>query len=213
MPLHHWELYLAGTLRDDGGDLSGTAPHLEANYGALSNLQLHLLFPVAFDRPAPGEGVRYGPGDLEAGFKWRFVEEGKWRPQVGIFPIFTFPTGSAGRGLGEGAVHAFLPLWIQKSFGPWTTYGGGGWKRSGAAGTHGAYFVGWLLQRQIVEGWVLGAEVFHDAAERSDERSETRWNLGTIIDLNEHVHLLGSGGLAFGAHATPEMYLALLVTL
>jgi hypothetical protein len=37
------------------------------------------------------------------------------------------PTGNENRGLGAGHVRAFLPVWVQKSFGEWTTYGGGGY--------------------------------------------------------------------------------------
>src|SRR5947208_2934500 len=47
--------------------------------------------------------------------------------QVGTFPITILPTGAESRGLGAGHVRQFLPLWVQKSFGDWTTYGGGGY--------------------------------------------------------------------------------------
>ena len=39
---------------------------------------------------------------------------------------FELPTGSATKGLGVGKTWYKVPLWAQKSFGPWTTYGGGG---------------------------------------------------------------------------------------
>ena len=41
--------------------------------------------------------------------------------------MLELPTGNESRGLGEGRLHAFLPVWIQKSFADWTTYGGGGY--------------------------------------------------------------------------------------
>jgi hypothetical protein len=36
------------------------------------------------------------------------------------------PTGNESRGLGAGHVQLYLPIWFQKDFGKWTTYGGGG---------------------------------------------------------------------------------------
>ena len=45
---------------------------------------------------------------------------------IGTFTMFEIPTGSAARGLGVGKTWYKVPLWVQKSFGPWTTYGGGG---------------------------------------------------------------------------------------
>lgn len=34
--------------------------------------------------------------------KYRFVEETKTRPQIGVFPMFELPTGNSARGLGNG---------------------------------------------------------------------------------------------------------------
>jgi len=44
---------------------SGTAPHFEVNYGAISNVQLHLIAPLAYS--APTHGVGTGIWDLELG--------------------------------------------------------------------------------------------------------------------------------------------------
>jgi hypothetical protein len=54
VPLGHWEVYLA--TQDGGvpgGETGGTAPHLEVNYGAAPDLQLHAIVPLAWSR-APG---------------------------------------------------------------------------------------------------------------------------------------------------------------
>jgi hypothetical protein len=56
----HWELYLASQVAHDDG--SGTAPRVEANYGVLPNVQLHLIAPLVFDLPNQATG-RYGYGD------------------------------------------------------------------------------------------------------------------------------------------------------
>ena len=69
----------------------------------------------------------HGLGDIELGVKYRFLSETARRPQIGIFPMLEVPSGDPRRGLGNGQVWARLPLWLQKSSGPWTTYGGAGY--------------------------------------------------------------------------------------
>ncbi len=42
--------------------------------------------------------------------------------------MLELPTGSSRLGLGNGQVWARLPLWVQKSYGKWMTYGGAGYQ-------------------------------------------------------------------------------------
>jgi len=128
----HWEIYLASIFTEQTDAWTTTPPHLEVNYGALPNLQLHAILPMSLYAPAEGASS-YGYGDTELGAKYRFLQERKWRPQIGTFPLLELPTGSHARNLGSGHVQSFLPLWMQKSIGPWTAYGGGGyWINPGA---------------------------------------------------------------------------------
>ena len=71
---HHWEIYVASQLEHDKAGWSGTLPHFEVNYGALPNLQLHLIAPVSFSAAAHG-ATNFGYGDTELGAKYRFFEE------------------------------------------------------------------------------------------------------------------------------------------
>ena len=55
-------------------------------------------------------------------------------------------------GLGAGDARLYLPVWIQKSFGDWTTYGGGYWINHGRGMMDQDYwFFGWLLQKQVTK--------------------------------------------------------------
>ncbi len=148
----HWEVYGFSTATSVAGDTSGTLPGVELNYGALPELQLHVIAPLAFDAPS-GSGTKFGMGDTELGVKYRFVTEDAdgWRPQIGVFPLVELPTANSGRGLGTGYTQVFLPLWIQKSFGAWTTYGGGGYWHNPGAGNRDYWFAGWLVQRQVTD--------------------------------------------------------------
>jgi hypothetical protein len=51
----HHELYISSQqVRTQDGN-SGTLPHLEYNYGAAPNLQLHIIVPYAFNSPTKGQ--------------------------------------------------------------------------------------------------------------------------------------------------------------
>ncbi len=191
----HWEVYGFSTATQIRGDTSGILPGLEVNYGAAPDLQLHLIAPLAFDQPSGG-GWQSGYGDTELGMKYRFVQEDAkgWRPMVGIFPLLEAPTGDAERGLGAGHAREFLPVWLQKSFGGWQTYGGGGYWINPGAGNKNYWFAGWQLQRQITEQLALGGEIFHQTADSAGASDSTGFNLGGIFDITEHHHLLFSAG-------------------
>ena len=206
--LKHWEFYAGSQWSAERHAAFGTAPHVEVNYGALPNLQLHVIVPAVLAWSS-GSAVKYGLGDIELGTKFRFVEEGEWRPQVGVFPLITLPTGSKDRGLGAGKAQALVPLWIQKSFGPWTTYGGGGLR---FASEGRAAVLGWLLQRKIAEPIALGAEVYVTAPLNGDA-AQVQLNLGTVVDFSNEHHLLLSAGPSFGTSAEAQAYLAYQLTI
>jgi len=192
----HWEVYGFSQATHVEGDSAGVLPGVEVNYGAAPNLQLHVVAPIAFDRPQ-GSGSKFGYGDTELGVKYRFLgeDENGWRPQAGVFPLVEVPTGNAERGLGTGHAHVFLPLWLQKSFGSWVTYGGGGYWIS--AGNRNYWFAGWLLQRQVTKSLAIGGEVFRQTADVEGGKGSAGFNLGGIYDFTEHYHLLVSAGRGF----------------
>jgi hypothetical protein len=208
----HWEFYLASQSFHDRDGWIGTAPHFEVNYGVVPNVQLHLIAPLAYSVPDSGRSA-YGYGDTELGIKYRFVQEQKWVPQIGTFPFLEVPTGSQGRGLGNGSAQVFLPIWIQKSFEHWTTYGGGGfWIDAGQRDRHWWYF-GWLVQRELFEGFTLGAEIFHQTPREPGTERDTRFNIGGVIDFSEEHHLLLSAGRGFAGPNLFQGYIAYQATL
>jgi hypothetical protein len=189
----HWEVYFASIYNNDKFGLSGTAPHIEVNYGVAPNVQLHIIAPMAYSRPVFGS-MQYGYGDTELGVKWRFVQESAHRPMVGIFPLVEAPTGDAGRGLGTGQTAFFLPLWIQKSWGPWTTYGGGGYWHNPGIGNRDYGFFGWLLQKNVTKQLAVGAELFYTTVANTGGSARTGFNVGGVYDFDEGHHLLLSVG-------------------
>lgn len=204
----HWEVYIASQHSKLGGDWSGTAPHFEVNYGAAPDLQLHLIAPLAYDSPPVGAG-HYGVGDLELGAKFRFRQETNGLPQVGIFPMFEAPAGSLRNNLGNGHSQAFLPLWVQKSWGSWTAYGGGGYGINAFSGHENWGFVGALLQRQVLTNVLVGVEVYHQTEYETDfPNVGTAFNVGTVIDFSDHHHLLFSAGRSIDGPVGFQCYIA-----
>ena len=203
--LGHWEVYAFSAGAAGPHDASGLGPSVEINYGAAPNLQLHIIGGLDYDDPE-GHGLRMGASDTELGVKYRFITPDKtdWYPQVGIFPLLEVPTGSAKRGLGGGYTAAFLPVWVQKDFGKWTTYGGGGYWINPGPGNRDYWFTGWLLQRQVTQKLALGAEVFHQTSSMVGEDGLTGFSIGGGYDFTEHEHLLfsaGKGGMLYAVDA------------
>lgn len=205
----HWEFYVASQDAKVGGDWSGTAPHIEINYGVVPNVQLHLIMPIGYDVPPDGAS-HYGYSDTEIGFKYRFLQETNYLPQAGIFPLLEIPTGSAQDNLGNGRLQAFIPLWLQKSWGSWTAYGGGGYGiNSFSQGGENWQFVGALLQKQVLPNLALGAEIFHQTASQPDFPNEgTGFNIGAVYDFSEHRHLLFSAGRSIDGPSDFQCYIA-----
>jgi hypothetical protein len=146
-------------------------------------------------------------GDTELGAKYRFIHETDNIPQAGIFPLVHLPSGDSNRDLGSGHVQAFLPMWLQKSWGPWTTYGGGGYWINPGTDNKNYWQLGWLLQRDITKVLTLGAEIFYFGKQTTDGRDETGYNIGGIINLTEEHHVLFSAGSDFAGDNNFASYL------
>ena len=191
--LGHLELYLFSAGQHLPGSSTGIGPAVEFNYGILPDTQFHVIIPYAYNR-SQDTLTQSGVGDTELGVKYRFVHETDTLPQVGLFPLVEIPTGSAGKGLGSGHTQIYLPVWVQKSWGPWTTYGGYGWWRNPGAGNRDWSYAGWLVQRDLGEKLTLGMEAFRNTALTMGGQASTSFNAGGQVNLSEKHHILFSAG-------------------
>jgi len=155
---HHWEFYVASQQSFARVESDATLPHIEVNFGAFPDLQIHVLAPMGYVRSANGNA--YGYSETELGVKYRFLEESDGSPQAGVFPLVEVPTGDASRQLGQGSAQVYLPLWLQKSRGKFTTYGGAGFDIGGcinlSENDHILVSPGRNFKRENVVGGYLG---------------------------------------------------------
>jgi hypothetical protein len=197
-PEGHFESYLFTAGTQAAGMFSGTSAGVEVNYGAFADTQVTLALPFDFESP-PGAGARFGLGDAALSVKYRFVEEDEdgWRPQIAVFPEIDLPLRSSA---GKNA-RQFFPVWVQKSFGDWTTFGGGGYWNNPGAGNRDYWFTGWALLRKISPVFTAGVEIFHQTADTVDGTDATSVGVGAMYDLSEAFRLVGSFNTGVQNHA------------
>jgi hypothetical protein len=189
----HYEFYMFAASDGTPLETDPVGPAFEFNWGALPNTQLHAV--LNFGAIMPSNNARYAPQgsgpsaygllDTELGVKYRFIMQSDFVPEVGIFPMIELPTGSAARGLGVGRTWYKLPLWMQKDWGPWTTYGGGGYEIVHQDGFRDFRYAGWLLQRNFGEKWTLGAELWYHGPE-GEGTPET--HSATMVDVGGYYY-------------------------
>ncbi len=207
----HWEFYLASVQHFQGSESDATLPHVEVNYGAAPNLQLHIVAPMGYVHTS--EGTRYGYSDTEIGAKYRFIQETDGSPQVGVFPLVEIPTGNQEKDLGHGKVQVFLPLWVQKSWGDFTTYGGGGFWYNPGIDSKNYVFAGWEAQYDFSKILTLGGEIYYHSADSPSSNSDAAFHIGGYVNFNEHNHLLFSIGRSMANGGATTGYLGYQVTI
>jgi hypothetical protein len=188
--LRHWEFYIASMHLIQGNTFTGTLPHFEVNYGAIKNLQIHLILPLNYSYI---NRIHYGYGNTEFGVKYRFVQETDHFPQIATFPIVEIPTVQNSE-FSSGKVQVYIPVWLQKSWGKLTSYGGGGYWINPGTGNNNWFFSGWEVQYDFSEKVTLGGELYYQSADASDSKSSLAFNLGGLINFSSKFHFLFSLG-------------------
>lgn len=190
--LRHAEVNLIAQQTRAAGGRGGSASG-EFNLGCAAETQCHVAVPIAFDHPA-GEAPRAGPGDVELGVKYRFLDSPGDGWSAAVYPTLDLPTGDAARGLGNGRAQLLLPLWVQRSSGPWRWDAGIARLVDRAPGARDSWFAGLLAQRSFGERLTLGAEVFRRSSTATGEPPAAGFNVGAIVAIAPHQNLLASAG-------------------
>ena len=185
-----WENYAYVTGTNTPGEIAGQGG-VELNYGGATNLQLSLSVPLNYD---DAHALHAGTGDLDLSVKYRLLHppEGSWLPDAAVFPALTLPT--APRRFDTGHPTLFLPLWLEKDFGKWSTFGGGGYDVNPGRGERNSALVGWAVTRSFSKRLNLGVEVYHQTSVTSGGPALTNLGFGAIYQLTKHWALMASGG-------------------
>lgn len=207
----HWEYYISSINNKQSGVWSGTAPHFEINYGIIPNVQVHLLMPMNYISTG-GRGSGYGYSDTEFGLKYRFVQETKNSPQIGVFPLLEIPTVQ-NHEFSNGKMKIYLPVWFQKSWGKLTTYGGAGYWINPGANNKNWIFSGWEIQYDFSTVVTLGGEIYYQTASTENSGSAAGFNLGGFINPTKKFHIIFSLGSTLVRENTFTSYLGLLWTI
>lgn len=190
----NYEIYYYGDYHRVGENINGSISTLEFNYGLFPNTQFSFDIPGAFS-PTP-QGTQYGLGDIGIGLKYRFVAETAGRPQISFYPSITLATGDPRNGLGEGRGTLFLPLWVQKSYGAWTIFGGAGLQLDREGSTQASWHEGIAIARDFGETTNIGVEVYHQTPDGVAQPSYTDLGVGYIHDIGKYHAFLFSFGRA-----------------
>ena len=207
----HWEFYVSSVQQIESGSWNATLPHFEVNYGALPNVQVHVIAPLSFVHT---DRMRiYGYSDTEFGIKYRFVQETCSMPQIGTFPLVELPTGDQNDLLGHGTTQVYAPIWIQKTWGNFTTYGGAGYWFNPGSGNKNWLFTGYEGQYDFSEVLTLGGEFYYHTADAEGSTANEGFNVGGYINVTEHHHILFSFGSTLASEKITTGYIGYQYTI
>jgi hypothetical protein len=183
----HFEIYTFNQGTSTRAGVSGESG-IDFNYGAAPDLQLTATLPAGFDQTA-GAGTALGMSNIELAAKYRFLHQDTFGLDVAIFPRIFLPSGS--NVIGDNHASLLLPVWVQKDWsGGWSAFGGGGCTFSEISAADFCQ-VGAVLTYQILPKLQIGAELFHQTADRQGTPATSSVGIGWRYDLNDHYHLLG----------------------
>ena len=198
-----------------------SAPLVQFNYGITDRIQGRVSGEVPVTTVAPsGAGLTAGFGDVSTGLKYRFMDQidgfeyedtcdppqneaayGVEGPlSISIFPQFSFPTGSASRGLGSGEYSLEFPVDVARQIGDLYLIGEGN-------------FVWQYHDRQSPNQLELGIAAYYSLTSRWEllgeqrvsfatlGRGATLWlmNIGSEYQLNRCLLLFGAVGTSVAA--------------
>jgi hypothetical protein len=188
----HVEFYFSSSHLIEQKTMSGNLLTAEMNYGLMPNMQIHFLLPLNYSFEE-NQSFKTGYANTELGVKYRFVDEKDNCPQIATYPTLSVPT-IKNYDFSDGKLKVYLPLWAQKSWGQFTTYGGGGYWINTGTGNQNYVFSGWEAQYDLSEKLMLGGEVYYHTPSFVGEENVLAFNVGGSINFSKASHLLFSVG-------------------
>lgn len=185
-----FEIYLFASGSDARAGSEGTAG-IDFNYGAAPNLQLTAVLPWAHEHPIDA-GSSGGIGNIELAAKYRFLHQNQIGWDVAVFPRYFMSSRSSRVSDQHGAF--LLPLWVQKDWDRWSTFGGGGCVFQKAEDSRNFCFTGWAVTHAFAPHLRMGVELVHRSTDTPGGHSSTGMGAGLAYDINDRYHFLASAG-------------------
>ena len=198
-----WEINFAlSTEKTAGNEWLFEAPLLDINYGVGERIQLKFEVPWVFLHKE-GESTKNGPGNSEIGVKWRFFDQETHGVDMSVYPqfLFNYPDSSADRGLVDDGTELFLPMELQRSFGPFSVNPEFGFLLREEGQEEWAY--GLALGYQLIESLELLGEI-HGGADDELRKHQLVFNLGLRWEFGKHVGLLAAAGRGLRGSSADE---------
>lgn len=194
----HWEVNFFSFINHTSDVSLLQAPVIQAAWGVLPALELSFTAPMTSyldNRTFSAIGL----GDIETAAKYRLMHETAIWPQIAIAPALDWATGNGELNTGNGGFWMKLPIWLQKSWGAWTTYGGGGYIVNTAANNQNAFYGGFVVQKAVNQNLNIGAEIFSQGQSSSDASNPfnaayTVVDIGVSYQLSEQLGMQVSCG-------------------
>jgi len=187
------------------------APGFEASIGVMTDFQVRINIPAVISI-THGQSTTYGYGDLDIGFKYRFIHETDTMPQVAFYPKITLPSGNPDLRIGNGRDFERLPLWIQKTWKQWILSGGGGYAIDHNPRKFNYVFGGILLRHVFNPELTLGGELFARGPVSLADHSVLFLNLGGTYNFTPNIFLLFSAAHSIAGIKTLKSFMGLGIT-
>jgi hypothetical protein len=185
-----WEINLSQNLRFARPSFGQHLPLINVNYGCLDNDQWKISVPVLEIDPHPGER-HAGIGDLQLGWKYRFLEENVHGIQASIYPQPLLPTGNAALGLGNDRFELFLPAQVGKYVcdDKLFLYGEVGHNLVFDGSAQHSWFFGAAAEYQATEKIEFVSEIVSITFPNDNGTDDLFFNAGVNVQLTEHMAL------------------------
>jgi hypothetical protein len=198
----HFEIYaFTEGLRTEQGT-SGAAG-VDFNYGAGPDLQLTAVLPRAYARPRDAPAPS-GLGNIELAAKYRFAHQHDSGWDIAFFPRLFLP--SASNAVGARHASVLLPIWLERDWGGWSSFGGGGCALNHGGDSRNYCLASWALAYQLRPNLQVGAELVYQSADTYGMPSALGAGAGIRYDLSKTYHLLAYAGPGLRDPADTDRY-------
>jgi hypothetical protein len=186
----HFEIYaFTEGVRTD--EATSGASGIDFNYGAGPDLQLTLVAPLPYERPRDAPSAA-GFGSIELAAKYRFVHQASSGWDVAVFPRLFLPSASSA--VDQRHASLLLPLWLERDWAGWSTFGGGGCAINHGGDSRNYCLASWALAYQVLPDLQLGAELVYQSPDARGESTAFSTGAGVRYDLGKTYHLLAYAG-------------------